>query len=499
MRGDSPFRAALIGFVAGLFGWIVGLVFPLISPEYAAVVSVLAAFGAEIAHRLAQQGMSSPGLRLAEFGTAFLVAKVVHLALLGPNLMDELSAFPAGFADPETTLGFLLMWFVRVAAYRSVRDIRLLGSPGDESVGTAYDRLARRFRTVLGVSTVLAAFSVAGWRQLAILDRPAVDGLVLPLALMLVAGVASLGAFRRIEDAGRWRRAGARVDDGVWLRWGSGVIAITVLAAVVVLTFRAGVDEFSRVPGLAVRGLAAVGAALSRLFGVQDPRSAETGNVPIIQDAPTQPTDEGIFDFLRPEDQPTEASPWEVALVAFAWFAASLGLIALIVAVLRNRKWIRSAFQIGPAEGLKAILFEFVRMIRELGRIVWEILTFWRPRRRRSSDEAASSRDDGILGQRDASAWEPPDPARSRIAAAYHRFLDSAGRLLPRHRAETPDEYARAVGERLPFGGGPAGDLTDLYVEARYSDHPMGEGHMESAERLSTDLDRIVDQQVDES
>ena len=77
MRGDSPFRAALVALMAGLFGWIVGLVFPLISPEYAATVSALAAIGAEVAHRLAERGMASPSLRLTEVGAAFLIAKIV--------------------------------------------------------------------------------------------------------------------------------------------------------------------------------------------------------------------------------------------------------------------------------------------------------------------------------------------------------------------------------------------------------------------------------------
>ena len=498
MQGDTALRATVVAFVAGLFGWIVGLVFPLIGPEFAAIVSAIAALGAEVAHRLADRGMTSPNLRLAELGAAFLIAKVVHLALLGPELTEELAAFPAGLADSETTLGFLLMWFVRSSAYRTVRDIRLLGSPGDETVGTAYDRLARRFRTTIGVSTILAAFAVAGWRQLAILDRPAIDGLVWPLAMMLIVGVGSLGAFRRIEDAGRWRRAGARVDDGVWLRWGAGVIAITVLSAVAVLTFRAGVDEFSRVPALAIRGVAAAGSAFLDLLGVGEPEPIDTGNVPVIQDAPSQTSDDGIFDFLRPDDTPSEASPWEAAVIALAWFAAGVGVVAFIVAVLRNRRWIRSAFQIGPAEGLRAILVEFFRMFRELGRILWEILTFWRATRSVDPDGADAGADVEMTEAGSVGAWVPTDPSRSRIAAAYHRFLESAGRLLPRHRTETPDEYAHAVGRQLPFGEASTEALTDLYVEARYSAHSMDDGHIETAEQLSTDLDRIVDQTLDE-
>lgn len=496
MRGDSPARALAVATMAALFGWIIGLVVPLIRPEFAAIVAAIAGVGGEVVHRLADRGLASPNLRLAELGAAFLIAKVIHLALLGPALADELAAFPAGLADPETTLGFLLMWFVRGAAYKTVRDVRLLGSPGDESVGTAFDRLARRFRSLLGFSTILAAFAVAGWQQLAVLDRPALGGLVWPLAIMTVMGVGFLGAFRRLEDEGRWRRSGAVVEQAVWVRWGSGVLAITGLVAAAVLFFRIGVDEYARAPAAVIRGVAIAGSALLRVLGVGDAALPDQTDVPTFESTPTDSNDEGIFDFLLDEASESEASAWEVIVITAAWALASFGMIALVVAVLRNRRWIRSAFQIGPAEGFKAIFSEFVRMLAELGRLVWSMLTFWR---RAGAHEADSESEwsDALDGVRGVDPWDPADEDRSRISAAYHRFVTSATRLLPRHRAETPDEYARAIGRRIAFGRSEASLLTDLYVEARYSTHAIAEEEIGRAEALSDQLDHIVDQQVD--
>lgn len=496
MRGDSPVRALAVALMAALFGWIIGLVFPLIRPEFAAIVAGIAGIAGEVVHRLADRGLASPNLRLAELGAGFLIAKVVHLALLGPALRDELAAFPAGLADPETILGFLLMWFVRGAAYKTVRDVRLLGSPGDETVGTAFDRLARRFRSLLGFSVILSAFAVAGWQQLAILDRPALGGLVLPLALMTIMGVGFLGAFRRIEDEGRWRRAGALVEPAVWVRWGSGVIAITGLVAAAVLFFRVGADEYARAPAAVIRGFAAAGSALLRVLGVGDANVGDQTNVPTFEATPTDTTSDGIFDFLLEETSQSEASAWEVAVITLAWALATFGLIALVVAVLRNRRWIRSAFQIGPAEGFKAIFSEFFRMLAELGRLIWSMLTFWRrPLDEDRLDDEAGDGDLQLMGR--SERWAPTDEHRSRIAAAYQRFVRSATRLLPRHRAETPDEYARAIGRRIPFGRSEAGLLTDLYVEARYSTHAIADDDIGRAEALSEQLDHIVDQQVE--
>ena len=495
MTGESPLRVALVSVVAGLFGWMVGLVFPLIGPEFAAIVAAIAALGAEVAHRLTERGITGPNIRLAELGAAFLVAKTVHLVLLGPDLMAELAAFPAGLADTETILGFLLMWVVRSSAHRTIRDIRLLGSPGDEALGTAYDRLAKRFRFVLGLSTLLGAFAVAGWQQLAILDRLAFDGLVWPLALMVIIGIGSLGAFRRIEDAGRWRRAGARVDDQVWLRWGSGVIVLTAAAGLMVILFRAGVDEYARIPVVVVRGLAAAGAAIVGWLRPGDIDPVETSEIVPFQDDTTSDSQDGFFDFLRTDDGLSEPSAWEMAVVSLAWFVAAVGFVALMVTILRNRKWIRSAFAIGPGEGMRTLLVEFVRMLREIVSLLWQMLTFWR---RRHPDEAEADdldHDPSAGGGASPGPWAPGDPGRSRIAAAYHRFLASAGRLLPRHRTETPDEYARAISGQLPFGSREAAQLTDLYVEARYSEHTMAEGDSEAAERLADELGQVIDQQ----
>ena len=491
MRGDSPIRAALIASLAAMFGWILGLVLPLIGPLFAAIVAALAAFGAEIAHRLEDRGLTGPGLRLTELGAAFIVAKVTHLALLGPGLAAELGQFPVGLADPETTIGFVLMWFVRNAAYKTARDVGLLGSPGDDLVGTAYDRLARRFRLLLGGSTLLAAFAVAGWSQLAVLDRSAVDGVVWPLALMLIVGVGSLGGFRRVEEQGRWRRAGARVHDGVLLRWGSGVVAITAGVALTALLFRWGVDEFARTPAAVVRGVALAGSALLRWIGVGESAPIDTSDVPIIQDNPSDATqDDGLFDFIQPEDEPGDMPGWGVALIVLAWLGMAMSLIGLLIVLLRNRRWIKGVFQLGPAEGLRAIVTEFFRMIAELGRLIWTMLTFWR-----SSPEATNEAEEGdelsSKGRRPPD-WDPADARRTRIAAAYHRFLASARTMLPRHRTETPDEYATAIGGQLRFGQHEAERLTGIYVEARYSSHEMTDADIGTAEQLADDLDAIL-------
>ena len=69
---------------------------------------------------------------------------------------------------------------------------------------------------------------------------------------------------------------------------------------------------------------------------------------------------------------------------------------------------------------------------------------------------------------------ESDDPRRA-IIAAYARLLDAfAARGLERRPAETPVEHLLAGLAALPIRPEPAARLTSLFVEARFSTHPMG-------------------------
>jgi hypothetical protein len=81
------------------------------------------------------------------------------------------------------------------------------------------------------------------------------------------------------------------------------------------------------------------------------------------------------------------------------------------------------------------------------------------------------------------------DDARAAIIACYvamEASLAQAG--TERELAETPDELlVRAVAADL-VPGGPAGRLTDLFYEARFSSHPMPAGKRDPAERALGEL-----------
>ena len=91
---------------------------------------------------------------------------------------------------------------------------------------------------------------------------------------------------------------------------------------------------------------------------------------------------------------------------------------------------------------------------------------------------------------------EESDDPRAAIIAAYARLLDAfAARGLGRRPAETPVEHLDRGLAALPIRPEPAARLTALFLEARFSTHPMGSAERDEARQALTDArDDLVGQ-----
>ena len=91
------------------------------------------------------------------------------------------------------------------------------------------------------------------------------------------------------------------------------------------------------------------------------------------------------------------------------------------------------------------------------------------------------------------------DQARAAIIECYVAMESSlADAGAARAAAETPDELlARAVGLGV-VGAGPAGRLTALFYEARFSTHPMPPARRDEAEQALADLAATLPDQPDQ-
>ena len=77
-----------------------------------------------------------------------------------------------------------------------------------------------------------------------------------------------------------------------------------------------------------------------------------------------------------------------------------------------------------------------------------------------------------------ATDWHVEDDIERRlnIREIYQHLLWHGARLkIPREKYETPSEYARRLGQAVPDGKEPLDEITGLYIDARYGEHPAEE------------------------
>ncbi len=136
---------------------------------------------------------------------------------------------------------------------------------------------------------------------------------------------------------------------------------------------------------------------------------------------------------------------------------------------------------IGVSRALRAYGGDWRAAVAHLWAALAGIFAFWRwlaapgdlrPARAPAPGEVAAFAPSPPTAQRRAGGWLG---ARQAVRAAYRRFLvDARASGQARAPAETPADFAHRLGPVLQGGAGAAGDLTQAYEEARFSDHRIG-------------------------
>jgi hypothetical protein len=105
-------------------------------------------------------------------------------------------------------------------------------------------------------------------------------------------------------------------------------------------------------------------------------------------------------------------------------------------------------------------------------------------RRLRLTDESRDEQQAPLVDALDASidALERDGDPRAAVIAAYARLLEGFERSgIGRRPAETPLEHLRRGLAALPMRPEPAERLTALFLEARFSTHPIGPAERDEA------------------
>ncbi len=433
-------------------------------------------------HAIHRRGLSGTGLARYRLAEALVLAVLARVAALA---VDGLTAFGSEpLIDGQTlVLGAFLAagWW---AMHESAADLGRLGEITPDLAVSVQESLARRIMwggVVLGTAAVLARLS---FQELWDVGRPVLVGPVVWGLAYLVLGLWTVALIRRESAFRSWRLRGIQVRGRVGARWALAGFLAAVMMGILVLGLPVGItDELAFLAGSAAAGAGRIILTVLRSGDVQSP--PPQGEVGV---APTNSVPEP--DLVVPDlSLPAPGFP-EFGLPPWVWTAYQLlfwlviaGLIGyLLVTYLRARRLPRIERAGSVGRGI------LLSVLEVLARLWWWI----RSALSSPAGESASqvrSRAGRSAGRSGVSSWLSSRTTSDRIIRLYLRMLAEGDRRgLVRRRSDTPSEYRRFLEGRLTHGVGEVGALTEVFLEARYSGHPLGAGDLADARRAWSEV-----------
>lgn len=452
--------AALAGIGSAITG--VGGIFPVI-------FCTLVAIEAQWSHWLLTERLPQSFDRLW-----FRGGELGALAVLGLLGDATLGGRPGGLAS-LTTISirpFVIVALILVAwaaSTTTASEFARLGEPPerDSTYLPPLEGLTRRF--FLGGALLLLAIGFAQVELRRLLDatRGNVAGPIFAALIYFALGLVVLALAQHTLLGRRWQEEGAAVAAGLggrWARLSVGFMGLTALLAFILPTaYGVGLLDLL---ALVVQGLLILLTALG--FGVIGPLAAllallsggGSSTPPSAPGAPPPPP---------PPPPPAESSgiPWLdiIRWTAFTIVAAVL-LFWLLRGWLENRALLRDG--LGRLRLLGAIGSFFrtlLARLRGLATAIGERLPSLRPRSAATGTASMGARRLRLPGAR------TPREQVIRYYLSLIRRAESQG--IPRRPAQTPDEYAAGLDERIPDAHPDLAALTAAFVEARYSRHEV--------------------------
>ena len=208
-------------------------------------------------------------------------------------------------------------------------------------------------------------------------------------------------------------------------------------------------------------------ALLSRLFSSQPPESPEPPpfQIPRFEEPPPAQAFPPILALIR------DILFWGLtfAIVAFAFYQF-ISSNSILVTRLKS---------IGLVKWLSNVIQHILALFRGAGRIIQEQIARIQKSGMKLPGMNLSSR------KRESA---PTDP-RGRIIYLYKELIYFAGEHgIRRQEHQTPYQYKATFENKVPVVVNDVTDVTNVFVESRYSTHPVGE---QDAARFSNELENI--------
>jgi len=481
---DNVFRplalAIMAGCVAASVVELVNVYLPSWSGLYLILGCVLAALEGCYSYRLIRakeiRGDDLLRFRAIELALFFILLKMGRYAgARWSDILAELRTWPhqpLNIIDPATAFAFLLALACWWAATRTLEDLERIGEPPvpHHSYVPPAESIANRFFWGGGVLLLISGLARLGISSLLHQERPPVPTLVLNVLLYFLLGLAMLSQVHFIRLRHQWEAQRIRIGTmlaGRWVRYSLAFIGLaTILAFLLPTGYTVGlldvVGYFLFVLGYYLSLLGMLFTMLLSLLLTPLFRLLGMGPRPAVRLPPLERMGE------RNQGEAGMPLAWFELLKSLLFWTIALGLVVYVVRSYLNDRpeLLRMLAALKPIRALATFLEAVWRRLRGFAGATRARL----PRLFRDTRDRAAARERPLrllyTGRR---------TPRERIMYYYLSILERASRLgFPRHRAQTPYEYEQSLGPHLDKAQQDMGRLTRVFVEARYSTHPMG-------------------------
>lgn len=441
------------------------------------VAPVLAAFAGHYTGRLARarylSGTELLRFQALELTVMFLLIRFgTYLNDSGAEILADVRSWaedPYRFFTAESAVAFFLAFLAWRSAGEIVRDIDAIVDPTLYSGETPpMDRLSGRFLYGGVLLLFFAGLARVGLEELLVANRLPVRGLILNVLLYFLLGIVMLVQLRFVQLASVWQREAFTVPTGLsatWARYSAIFLAVALLVALVLPTGYAFniLDLLNFLFMLFVYALSFIYYLIAFVVLLI---------VNLLMGEPQPAPPEPPAALIPPEIDPLLMQGGE-----WPWWPLVRSILFWIFALGAGGYLLRSYIQDRP-ELVKALRsFGFLRFLAD----IWQRLrTWWRSTRRALAAylpriRAGEPRDAEGSGRRHF-LRAPGRSPRAKIFYHYLTSLDRAGAEgFPRQETQTPYEYEETLAPHLPEAHVDVTRMTRMFVEARYSDHPMTE------------------------
>jgi len=418
--------------------------------------------------------------RAAELFVLYFLVQIVGNLAAGRS--NPLANIPN--VEPGNILSFVLLLGCWGAATLTAGDLEGLDQPAQNYQGYIQpgDSLTKRFFAGGLLLLFAAGLSRVEIATLVNLSNPSVPGLVLNVLIYFALGMVMLGQIQYSTLTRRWREQDARISAGLARRW--VWLSAAFLAIVAAIAFVLPTGHTIGLLDLLAYGLSTIGFVLSLLLSVLIIAPllwllGLFGWNPGGEDEPLQAQPPAL-----PESSAGGGGDWfEIVRSLFFWGLLLLIFLYMARSYLRNRPDITRAIRdLGIVRLAGRLWLALRRRLRGYARVVATHLPH-RPARRPGVSVGTSI---GRLFRR-------PGELSAREQVMYY-YLDTIHRARdtghPRRPNQTPREYGETLGSSLPEGRQDVEEITDAFVEARYSPHPV---ETDDAGRARTHWQRLGD------